>query len=169
MKSLNFVTKSLLGIFIVLLLAGVWVGSAAAAEPPERDYSGLEYALKLALIRVDAQQDLIDTANAVADLAEEYIADEQAKGFDTSELEAALDALNGKIGEAQASHDAAVQVLDDKAGFDEDGQVVDPEQARDTLKTARDSMQDAGNNLRTGQQEFRQAMRDYRQSKRNDH
>ena len=169
MKALNVMTKSLLGIMGVLLLAGVWVMPAAAAgpEPPERDFSRLEYLLKLSLIRAEAQQDRLDTAGEVADVAEEFIADEQEKGFDTSELEAALDTLRSQIAEAQALNDSADQVLAQKAGFDEKGQVVDPQQARDTLETAGRSMRDAGETLHRAHQDFRQAFRDYRQSKRN--
>jgi hypothetical protein len=168
MKSLNIMIKSLLGIMVVLLLAGVWVMPAAAAEPepPERDFSRLEYLLKLALIRVEAQQDMLDTAGALANVAEEFIVDEQAKGFDTSKLEAALSTLRSQIDEAQSLHDSAAEVLAEKAGFDEDGQVVDPRQAGDTLRTAHRSMRDAGETLRRAQQDFRQAFRDYRQDKR---
>ncbi len=168
MKSLNVMAKSLLGIMVMLLLAGVWVMPAAAAEPepPERDYSGLEYLLELALIRAEAQQDRLDTARAVADVAGEFIAEEQSKGFDTGKLEAALSTLRRQIEEAQSLHDTAAEVLANKAGFDEEGQVVDPRQARDTLATAHRSMRDAGETLRRAHQDFRQALRDYRQNKR---
>jgi hypothetical protein len=168
MKSLTVLTKSLLGIMVMLLLTGVWVMPAAAAgpEPQERDYSRLEYLLELSLIRADAQQDRLDSAGAVADVAEEFIADEQEKGFDTSELEAALNTLRRQIEEAQSLNDSADRVLADKAGFDEEGQVVDPQQARDTLATAHRSIRDAGETLRRAHQDFRQAFRDYRQSKR---
>ena len=169
MKSLNVLTKSLLGMMSVLLLAGVWVMPAAAAgpEPVERDYSRLAYLLELAVIRAEAQQDRIDTAGEVAGVAEGFIADEQARGFDTSELEAALATLRRQIEAAQALNDSADRVLADKAGFDGDGQVVDPQQARDTLETAHRSMRDAGETLHRAHQDFRQALRDYRQSKRN--
>ena len=121
MKSLNVVTKSLLATLIVVLLAGVWVMPAAAAEPPERDYPRLEYGFKLVLIRADALQGKIDTANAAADVAAEFIADEQDKGFDTGDLEVALNTFRTQIGKAQILHDSAAQILDDKAGFDSDG------------------------------------------------
>jgi hypothetical protein len=161
-------TKLLLGIMAVLVLAGVGVMPVAAAgpEPAERDYSRLEYLLELALIRAEAQQDRLDTAGEVAAVAEAFIADEQEKGFDTNELEAALNTLRRQLEEAQALNDTADQVLADKAGFDEDGQVVDPQQARETLATAHRSMRDAGETLRRAHQDFRQALRDYRQSKR---
>ena len=166
MKNSNFGLKSLLGIVVLTLLVGVWVAPAAAAPPDEQDYSGLKYGLKRALLQVDALQDYIDFAQANAELIEEFIQDEQDKGFDTSALEAALNELQAKIGEAQTLHAAAAQTLDEKAGFDENGEVVDPQQARDTLENAHHSMQDARQTLLRAQQDFRQALRDYRQGKR---
>ena len=166
MKNLNLVLKSGLGMVLVVLLFGVWGGPAAAAPPDQRDYSRLEYGLKLAQIRVDALQDVMDYAGRGADLAEEFIQDEQAAGHDTSVLEAALAGLRTKIDEAQTLHDDAAQTLDEKAGFDENGKVVDPQQARDTLENAHRAMQDATQTLRIGRQDFHQALRDYRQSKR---
>ena len=68
------------------------------------------------------------------------------------------DALQDKIDTASA--------VDDKAGFNSDGQVVDPRQARDTLKNANRTMQDAGQTLVIARQDFRRAMRDYLQSRR---
>ena len=168
MKHFNVISKSLLGIVLLMLLVGMWVAPAAAAPPdePERDYSRLTYALKWITLRLDAQQDHIDNALAAADLMEEIIADEKVKGNDTSELEAALADARANLAEAQASHDTAAQILDKKAGFDDEGNVVDAQQARDTLKEAGRAMRDAAQILRDTQQDFREALRDYRQSKR---
>jgi hypothetical protein len=166
-KNLNFSLKSLLGMVVLMLLVGVWVAPAAAAPPDEQDNPGLKYGLKRALLQVDALQDYIDFAQANTEVIKEFIQDEQDKGFDTSVLEAALDELQTKIGEAQTLHAAAAQTLDEKAGFDENGEVVEPQQARDTLENARRSMQDARQTLHLAQQDFRQALRDYRQGKRN--
>jgi hypothetical protein len=165
MKTLNLVTKLVVGMVVVVLLAGMWV-MPAAAQAPERSYIRLEYGLKLALVRVDALQDRVDTANAYAGVAAQFIADEQAQGFDTSQLEIALATLQTEIDEAQTLHDSAAQLLAEKDGFDGDGKVVDPEKARDTLKNAYRTIQDADQTLRLARQEFRQAMRDYLEAKR---
>jgi len=162
----NIVIKSLLGIVLLTLLTGIWIGSAAAAAPGEKEDKGLKYALKLALIRLDTQQDHLDTARAAADVAEEFIQDEKAAGNDTSALEKALADLRAKIDEAQQAHDTAAQILKEKAGFDENGNVVDPGQARETLQNARQAMQEAAETMRDARQAFHQAMQDYRQSKR---
>jgi hypothetical protein len=168
MKHLNLAMKSLLGIMTLMLLVGMWVAPAAAAPPDEaeREYTGLKYALKWAVLRLDAQQDNIDNGRAMADLVEEFIADEQAAGNDTSALETALADARAKLDEAQAFHDTAAQILEEKAGYDDDGNVIDPLQARDTLKNAGRAMQDAAQTLRDARQDFHQAFRQYRQSKR---
>lgn len=165
MKSLSIAAKSLLGIVALMFVVGVWV-SPAAAQTPERDYSQLAYGLKRAVLRLDALGDRIENITSAADLVEEYIQDEQAAGNDTTELEAALTAFRAKIVEAQGKYDEAAQTLDDKAGYDEDGQVTDPQQARQTLETANRAFQDANQALRIGGQDLRQAVRDYRQAKR---
>lgn len=165
MKALNFVSKLLVGMAVVVLLAGAGV-MPAAAQAPEREYVRLEYGLKLALVRADALQDRVDTANGYAEVSAQFIADEQAQGFDTSQLAAALATLQAEIAEAQTRHDSTAQLLADKDGFDGDGKVIDPEKARETLKNAYRTMQDADQTLRLARQEFRQAMRDYLQAKR---
>lgn len=165
MKASNLFTKLLVGMVVVVLLASVWV-MPAAAQAPERNYARLEYGLELAVVRVAALQDRIDIASAYTNVAAQFIADEQAHGFDTGQLEAALTTLQANIDEAQTLHDSAAQLLTEKEGFDSDGKVVDPAQARDTLQNAYRTGQDAGQTLRLARQDFRQVMRDYLQAKR---
>jgi len=57
--------------------------------------------------------------------------------------------------------------LAEKAGVDENGNVIDPAQARETLKNAHQKVREAAQILREAGQEFRQAMQEYRQNKRN--
>ena len=171
MKQFNFLSKSLFSIIMLAIVVGAIAVPVAAAAPPaqaERDYTGLKYALKWLVLRADLQQDHLDHAQAGADLAAEFIAEEQAAGFDTSELEAALADFRASLTEAQGFHDTAAQILAEKAGFDSEGNVVDPRQARDTLKDAGRALQDSHQTLRIAGQDFRQAMRDYRQSKHNE-
>jgi hypothetical protein len=169
-KHVNFAVKSLLGLVVLILLVGALVTPALAAAEDEdgRDYAGLKYALKWLVLRLDAQQDNLDNARAATDLVEEFIADEKAAGHDTSALEAALADARAKLDEAQGFHDTAAQILAEKAGFDDDGNVIDPQQARDTLKNAHRAMQDANQILLEARRDFRRAFQDYRQSKRDE-
>jgi hypothetical protein len=166
MKSVKLFSKTVLGLFTLMLLVGALTGPVAAA-PAQQDYSGLKYGLKRVELAVDALQDRIDNYSAAGDLTAEFIADEQANGYDTSDLEAALSDFRAKVNEAQALQATAAQVVDEKAGYDENGEVVDPRQAGETLKTAHRAIQDANQTMWSAGQDLRQALRDYRQSKRN--
>lgn len=166
MKRANVVLKSLLGIFVMMLVVGVWVSPADAQTTDQRTFDRLEYALRFIVIRQGLLQDHIDAAGEVADLAADWIAGEAAKGNDTTALEAALAALRAKIDEAQGFADTAASVLDAKAGFDDEGQVVDAQEARDTIKEASQAIRAGNEALRTGRRDFRQAMQQYRQDKR---
>jgi hypothetical protein len=152
----------------LVALIGAWAVPAAAApwdpEQVRHPYRG-KYVYKRALLRVEVQHDRIKHAQAAADLVEEYLADEEAAGYDTSEIETALVELRGKLAEAQGHNEAAAQILEDGAGFDEEGYATDPEQARETMRGANEEMREAGKALREGNREFRQAFREYRRSK----
>jgi len=165
------------GMVALMVLVGVWaVPAAAAPRPPaavapwepgreRHPYQG-KYAYKRALLRVDVQQDRIGHTQAAADLVEEYLADEEAAGYDTSVAESALVELRGKLAEAQGHNETAAQILEDGAGFDEEGYATDPEQARETMRAASEEMREAGRALHEGNREFRQAFREYRRRKR---
>ena len=164
---MKHLTKLIFGMVVLMLLVGAWVAPAAAADVEQaRDYTGAKYAYRLMLLRLDTLQDIIDHAEATADLADKYIADEQAAGYDTSVLETGLSKLRTKIDEAQDHLNTAARILADHAGFDDDGNVTDPQQARETMKNAREAMQDVGKALHDGREEFREAFQSYRQSKR---
>lgn len=170
MKTINLAMKFFLGLCAVALLAGVWVSPVAAQEPtttPAREYVRLEYALKRLAIRAGIQQDLIEGAGQYADLTEDFIEDQQAAGRDTSTLETALSTFRAEIDQAQALNDEAKRILDEKAGFNADGKVVDREQAVDTIESANRALQDARQTLAIARQDFRQAVRDYRHDQRN--
>lgn len=174
--------RQLFGMVALVTVIGLWaVPAAAAAQAPvvprspatvavrearqERyPYRG-KYVYKMALLRVDVQHDRIEHAQTAADLAEEYLADEEAAGYDTSAMETALVELRGKLREAQSHNEAAAQILEDGAGFDEEGYATDPEQARETMRTAGEEMREAGRALREGNRDFRRAFREYRRSK----
>lgn len=190
---MNTSQRLIVGMVALMVLVGVWaVPAAAAPRPPapvaprpptavalwpptavalrepeqERHPHRGKYAYGRALLRAEVQQDRIRHAQAAADLVEEYLADEEAAGYDTSVVESALVELHGKLTEAQGHNETAAQILEDGAGFDEQGYATDPEQARETMRAANEEMKEAGRTLHEGNREFRQAFREYRRSKR---
>lgn len=166
MKTLQLGERSILGLLILVLLVGIWATPVAAAPAEQRDLTWLEYGLKRAQLWTDALQDRIDNLTGGGDLIEEFVADEREKGNDTSTMETALAAFRTKVGTAQELLNTAVQVLDNKGGFDENGEVVEPQQARETLKTARKAMLDTRQILSHAAPDLRRAMRDYLQGQR---
>ncbi len=175
MKQLSTGMKTFLGLIGGLTLwAMVLVGGGAmptsiayAATPqPQRDYIGLEYALKREQLRLTGQQDRLDLARQGTDDVQSLIDELNGQGKDTAKIQAALDTFKTQIEAAQAAHDEASQILDAKAGFDVNGKVTDAEQARETLQSARQALEEARKILQQASQDFRQAMREFRQDNR---
>src|SRR5574341_1353521 len=108
------------------------------------------------------QQTHLEATSQIVSKVQDYIANQKAKGKDTSSLEAALATFQSQIATAQISHDAAANILNTHAGFDDDGKVTNPDQARQTLISARQSLADAHNILRQAERDLRQAVKDYR-------
>jgi hypothetical protein len=175
-KSMNTSRRLLFGMVAVMVLIGVWAVPAVATPRPSTAVARRElgqerypyrgkYVYKMALLRAEVQHDRIRHAQAAADLAEEYLADEEAAGYDTSAMESALVDFRAKLTEARGHNEAAAHILEDGAGFDEEGYATDPEQARETMRTANEEMREAGIGLREGIREFRRAFGEYRRSK----
>ncbi|HTX91056.1 MAG TPA: hypothetical protein VMC09_07560 [Anaerolineales bacterium] len=61
-----------------------------------------------------------------------------AKGWDTSAVQAALNAFAAAIPAAQTAHDAGASIISSHAGFDADGNVTDRATALQTVKDLRD-------------------------------
>ncbi len=156
-----------LWLILVLGVGAVTAPVAYAAPPPQQGHNTmLENGLKLAQLRLKGQQNRLDLAGEGADLAQEVITEQQAQGKDTAAIQTALDEFRDQIEVAQTEHHQAQQIFDAKAGFDANGKVTDPGQARETLQSIREAVQTAGETLRQGFLDFRQAMKEFRQANR---
>lgn len=86
-------------------------------------------------------------------------------GKDVSAVQAALDAFEAAaMGDAKDIYVSAQAIVESHAGFDANGKVTDPEQAKDTvralgekLKAIKDAMGGTGKALREAIQAFREA------------
>ena len=105
-------------------------------------------------------QQIIDKANQAANKTQGWIDELKAKGVNTSEAEAALTTFKTQIAAAQASYDSAKVTLDAHAGFDNDGNVTDREQARQTILTVSKNARDAHRTLVKAAVDFQKTMRD---------
>ncbi len=109
------------------------------------------------------QQNLAKTSQIVSKV-QTYIANQQANGKDVSALQTALGIFQQQIATAQSSHTTAANVLGNHAGFDANGKVIDPIQARQTLLDGRQALRDAHLELRQAVLDLHRALRAWRQA-----
>ena len=120
-----------------MLLAVLLIGAVGAAlpvsltfaqgeQPPEIDYSRLE----------EAYDKLVEWYTYQIDRA-------TARGYDPSAVQSALDTFAELYPQARPYNLEASAILEAPAGFDEDGNVTDPEAALETLKSLQAALQSA--------------------------
>jgi len=101
-------------------------------------------------------------AKELATRIQTYIDNQKAKGKDTSKLEKALAEFREAIASAQKDYDTAKAILEAKAGFDENGKVVDVAQARETVREAGKAEREFHRTIRKAVHQLRIAIRQYR-------
>lgn len=166
-KSVRKLMFGLLSGVAVLGLALASVAPAFAAEgtpePSVRDGRRLEFAYKNLQRLAEMQAKHLARAGTEGVAKVQQLIDRaKAEGKDVSALEAALATFQASLADAQAAHDEAVGILRTHAGFDENGQVTDKEQAIETVKSAAEAMKEARQILRQAEQALRQAIREWR-------
>jgi hypothetical protein len=114
---------------------------------------------------------IINRLDTITTKAQTVIAALKNRGLDTAGLEQALTSFQGQIVTGQTYYNNANSILTTHSGFDANGNVVDPVQAKTTLKSARQdfvsfrqTLQSAVKNLRQTIKEFRQANRPNKQN-----
>jgi hypothetical protein len=90
------------------------------------------------------QQANLGKADAAVTRVQDLVSKAQAKGLDTSALEAALSTFQAQLATAQSSDDTAASVLSAHNGFDASGNVTDDTAAAQTVKDADQALKDAG-------------------------
>ena len=108
--------------------------------------------------------DVLSKTGALIPKAQALINKASAKGWDTSALQAALNAFQTAVENAQTANAGGASLIATHAGFDGNGNVVDPSQALATvkalgqvLKDTRSAMDGTGKALRQAIQDFRNA------------
>src|SRR5512143_3250120 len=115
---------------------------------------------------LNQQQQNLDRTSNIVTRVQQHIADQQAKGKDVTALQAALSTFQSQIATAQSSHATAATILNTHAGFDVNGKVTDPNQARQTLLDGRQALHDAHLILRQAIVDLHRAVREWRQANR---
>jgi hypothetical protein len=137
MKSKSLFRSIGLGILVACvaltaILAALPVTTARAAELNQGGLL-LENLLKREQIVINDQQARLTLSQQAVGKAQQWIADLQAEGKDTTTLQTALSAFQTALTQAQTSLNTAKQALDAHAGFDASGQMIDATQAWKTL------------------------------------
>jgi hypothetical protein len=155
-----------IAVTVGLLLANVPAALAAEKAAPaaqEGDHTRwLEHLYQRELWALEGQAMNLDFARETAVLAQEWIDDLAGQGKDVTDLVNALAAFNAGIEEAQGYHDTASPILSEHAGFDDNGKVVDQEQATETVRNAGRALRDAHRALLDASIDFRRAVVDWR-------
>ena len=172
MKTLStFLKKALLaGVILGLgLLSFPAFGARAAglndtSTPPSDQpaISRLENAWSRTQQVYQRQGDLLGKAGGLIARVQTLIDKANGKGWDTSAVQAALDAFQSAVQDATSVHAGGAGIIASHAGFDENGKVLDKAQALATVKSLRQVLQDTrsamngtGKALRAAIQAFR--------------
>jgi hypothetical protein len=89
------------------------------------------------------------------------------KGWDTSAIQAALNAFSAVIPAAQAAHDKGSAILTNHAGFDANSKVTDRATAIATVKSLSQVLKDTRTAMNGTGKALREAVRAFRQAHRN--
>ena len=138
--------------------------AAYQADDGERDArinARLAHRLREQRLLLDVLANRLALAREEATFVQGRIDAENARGQDTTAIQAALDTFEAQIEVAQGHWNTAQGILATPAGFDADGNVADVEQARATLQQAGDALRECGHTLRNAAYEFRGAAREY--------
>ena len=158
-------------VFAIGLAAIPAVGASAAglpspSTPPanQTGTSGLEQAWSRVQATYQREGARLGKANEFIGKVQSLIDKASQKGWDTSAVQAALDALTAVIPAAQTAHDPGAAIISSHTGFDASGKVTDVTTAIETvkalaqvLKDTRTAMNGTGKALHEAVKAFRDA------------
>lgn len=163
----------LAALLATVVLAGVPLSPAFADErtPPPPTGERLDHQLELCLERLgdwnDVQERNLEQAASAIDRVEQILAQAESLGMDVREGEALLAQMVSLLAAGEDHHEGAAAILQAHPGYDQDGSVVDREQAGDTCRTGRDALangRDALLDMRPVVRNLRQLAREWRRS-----
>lgn len=112
-------------------------GSSDETEPPvstEDRAARLEHIWARQLAAYERQGKLLENANIIIGRVQSLIDKATEKGLDASAVQEALDVFEAALQDARPIHQSANGIVTSHKGFDENGKVTDPEQAKETIK-----------------------------------
>ena len=172
-KMTSLFKKFALGALVLAMgLAAFPVLGASAASlkdqtpPPasQPDNSRLETVWAREQTIYQREGDLLGKASGVISKIQTLIDKANAKGWDTTAVQAALNAFSSAIPAAQSAHDAGAAIISSHAGFDANGKVTDRTTALATAKSLRDVLQNTRTALDGTGKALRQAIKALREA-----
>lgn len=160
---------AVLALLLGMLTLFAFPATAALAQeenPGERIDVRIEAYFQRLLKASDGMQTRLDKAGEIVTQANTWISTLQERGIDTTELETGLAAYQTALADVEARFAEANQLLEDHAGFDENGQVIDRPAAIETVRQAGRQLRDAHRDLRDATIDFRRLVADFRRELR---
>ncbi len=160
------------GLAVTVLLGGATTalaaggGTALVQADPTPDAPLMHLCYQRAQLALANQANRLTFAGQITTDVQGWIDNLKAQGKDTSSLETALASFQSQIADAQTAHDQAASIMATHAGFDDQGNVTDRAQARDTLHQAATSLRSAHFSLAGASLDLRQAVFEWRQANR---
>jgi hypothetical protein len=112
------------------------------------------------------QGKILSQLDTITSKAQKVIAALKNRGLDTSSLEQALAGFQAQILTGQTFYNNANTVLTTHSGFDNNGAVVDPTQAKTTLQSAHQDFVSVRQTLLAALKNLRQTIKEFRQANR---
>jgi len=162
-KTILFALVAALG---VAALSFVSVSAAGEYDPlaPERQLSHerLERVWARQLRIYERLGNHFDRSDEFVERIQNLIDRAEANGKDASAVQAALDAFEAAIQDAHPIYESASGIINSHQGFDDDGQVTDPEQARETVQALRGKFQEIQTAMNGTGRALREAIKAFR-------
>jgi hypothetical protein len=165
-KLTSMFKKTALVVLVLALGLAVFpvMGASAAGLNAQPDNTRVERVWMREQVLFNREGARLANANVFTTRAQSLINKANQKGWDTSSVQAALNALSAVIPAAQAAHNPGSAIIASHAGFDANGKVTDRTTAIATakslaqvLKDTRTAMNGTGKALRAAIKAFRDA------------
>jgi hypothetical protein len=162
----------LFAIIVALGMASLPFASASAAgeyDPPAREQRQISnerleriWARQLrAYERIgngfEREDRFIERVQGMIDRAE-------ANGKDVTAVQAALDAFEAAVKDARPIYESANGIISSHQGFDEDGNVTDPEKAQETVNAMREKLQEIKDAMNGTRRALHEAIKAFREA-----
>ncbi len=142
--------------------AGLQDETTPPANQPANNKRLVEQIWARAQTAYQRQGDRLAKADEFLAKAQSLIDKANQKGWDTSAVQAALNAFAAVIPAAQAAHDPGAAIIASHNGFDADGKVTDRAAAAETVKALGQALKDTRAAMNGTGQALREAVKDFR-------